>query len=323
MVSCQGESVLNDADVIVVGAGIAGISTALEAGAAGGRVLVIETSSMPGGHAVKAGGFALVGTPLQMRKGYADTPEIAYQDLMAWGEDTDPHWARAYAENSRAEVYDWLTSLGVQFAVVLETPDHTIPRFHFTRGPAVHAIVPMLRSAYRDDAIRFLVNSEATRLIRTGDAVSGVEIRNTRSGATRILHANSIVLATGGFQSNLDMVRANWRRTGPNAAREPDTLLIGSGQEATGSGIALGQSVGADFERMDHQVTFVTGLRNPRQPTHGLLTQNAAAIWVDAEGKRFVSEAANSKDHEAAVMRLEPQTHWLIFDAQGADVRSA
>jgi predicted oxidoreductase len=317
LVACQGEIPRNDADVIVVGAGIAGISAALEASEAGATVLIIEASSMAGGHAVKAGGFALVGTPLQERKGWTDTPDIAFRDLMAWGEDADPHWVRAYAENSRVEVYDWLVEHGVKFVVVLNTPEDTVPRFHFTRGTAVHAMVPLLRAALETPRIRFLMNNAAEELLRSGPKVVGVRIRDTRTGLQRDLHAGSVVLATGGFQSNLDMVRANWRSNEPGAFDEPEQLLIGSGHRATGTGIKLGEEAGAGLSRMDRQVTFVNGLPDPRNPGHGLSTQNSAAIRIDAGGRRFVDETADSKEMEAAVMNLTPQTHWLIFDAQG------
>jgi predicted oxidoreductase len=330
LVACQGEVAQPDADVIVVGGGIAGLSAALEASDAGADVIVVETSSVAGGHAVVAGGFALVGTPLQERKGWTDTPDIAFQDLMAWGEDANADWVRAYVENSRTEVYDWLTALGVKFVVVLNTPEDTVPRFHFTRGTAINVIVPMLNTALDRDNIRLQTNSSAEQLIRTGDAVTGVRISNTRTGATREHHARSVILATGGFQSNLDMVRANWNRAGQStgdaeensstastARPQPERLLIGSARFADGSGIELGTAAGAGLSRMDHQVTFVNGLPDPRRPAHGLNTQNAAAIWVNAQGRRFVSEAVNSKAYEAAVFAQVPPTHWLIFDAQG------
>jgi len=272
---------------------------------------------VPGGHAIKAGGFALVGTPLQERKGLTDTPEIAYRDLMAWGEDADPYWVRHYVENSRVEVYDWLTSLGVRFAVVLDTPEDTVPRFHFTRGAAVNAMVPMLRVAFDNERIEFLTSSIATALLHSRGQVSGVKIRDARTGRQRVLHAHAVVLATGGFQSNLDMVRSNWGNHGPDSVSEPKQLLIGSGQNATGSGIDLGEAIGADLIRMDHQVTFINGLRDPRNPSRGILTQNPAAIWVDADGRRFVSESVDSKAAEAAILALSPQTHWLIFDREG------
>jgi flavocytochrome c len=326
LVACSGDVTGNisppDADVIIVGAGIAGLSAALEASEAGAEVIVIETSSVSGGHAVVAGGFALVGTPLQERKGLTDTPEIAYRDLMAWGEDADSEWVRIYAENSRTEVYDWLTTLGVKFVVVLDTPEDTVPRFHFTRGTAVNVIVPMLRAALDRHTIHIQTNSSATGLTRDGENVTGVKILDTRTGTESVLHAPSIVLATGGFQSNLDMVRTNWRKdessNGKTGQRpQPERLLIGSARFATGSGIELGEAAGAGLSRMDHQVTFVNGLPDPRRTAHGLNTQNAAAIWVNLQGRRFVSEGVDSKGYEAAVFAQSPPSHWLIFDAQG------
>lgn len=125
-----------DADVIVIGGGIAGLSAALEAAAAGRTVLVIDANSVGGGHAVKAGGFALVGTPLQEKKGYRDSPEIAARDLLAWGEDADPDWVRRYVTASRADVHDWLAGFGVRWGFILDTPEHSVPRFHFATGAA-------------------------------------------------------------------------------------------------------------------------------------------------------------------------------------------
>ena len=136
-----------DADVIVIGTGIAGLSAALEASAAGRTVLLIDANSVGGGHAVKAGGFALVGTPLQERKGYRDSPEIAARDLLAWGEDADAEWVRRYVTASRTEVHDWLTGFGVRWGFILDTPEHSVPRFHFANGAALNVVVPMMRAA--------------------------------------------------------------------------------------------------------------------------------------------------------------------------------
>lgn len=289
--ACQpADPVAADADVIVVGAGIAGLAAALEAESHGARVLVIEANSVAGGHAVRAGGFALVDTPLQRSRGYHDSPDIAYRDLMAWGEDADPWWVRFYVDNSREQVYDWLTAMGVKFTVVVPAPQASVPRFHFTRGAAVNAVVPMIREALARPRIEFLWNTEVTEILRRDGRIAGVRTERSRSGGRRLYHAPAVILATGGFQSNLDLVRRSWRRDLPAPAR----LLIGAGQYATGSGLRLVEPFGAALTRMDHQVTFVNGLPDPRDPGggHGLLTQNPAAIWVDATGRRFTNEAA-------------------------------
>ena len=112
------------------------------------------------------------------------------------------------------------------------------------------------------------------------------------------------------------MVRRTWKAELP----APPRLLIGAGEYARGSGLTLAEPFGAAVSRLDHQVTFVNGLPDPRDARgeHGLLTQNPAAIWVDATGRRFTNEAAPSKITNRAVLQLVPATHWLIFDAQGA-----
>lgn len=304
-----------DADVIVVGAGIAGLSAALEAGAAGRTVLVIDANSVAGGHAVKAGGFALVGTPLQEKKGYRDSPEIAERDLLAWGEDADPGWVRRYVRASRTEVHDWLEAFGVRWGFILDTPEHSVPRFHFANGSALNVVVPLMRAAYAEPNLEFRLNTEAVALIRRNGAVSGVRVRDLRTGATSDLRAPAVIVATGGWQSNLDLVRANWRGDKPAPAR----LYAGAGYFALGSGIGLGADAGAATTRMDRQVTFTTGLPDPRDPSgsRALLSQNPSAIWVDSRGQRFISETAPSKDADDAVLGLEPATHWLVFDAEG------
>jgi predicted oxidoreductase len=302
--------------VIVVGAGIAGLSAALEASAHGARVLVIEANSVGGGHAVKAGGFALVDTALQRKKGLADSPNIAFLDLMGWGETTDPYWARRYAEESGPEVYDWLTEAGAEFVVVIDTPEDTVPRFHFTRGTAVNVVIPLMRKALLDPNIQFAWNTRVTALARTRGAISGVQGVNERTGSKRLYRATSVVLATGGFQNNLEVVRANW----PDDRPLPKKLLKGAGQYATGDGYTLAQWAGADMQRMDQQVTFYNGVPDPRDKSGStaLVAQNPAAIWVASDGRRFINEGIDSKQVADAVNRLQPVGYWMIFDANGS-----
>jgi len=302
-----------DTDIIVIGGGIAGLSAALEAGAAGQRVLVIDANSVGGGHAVKAGGFALVGTPLQEKKGYRDSPEIAERDLLAWGEDADPAWVRRYVTASRTDVHDWLGAFGVRWGFILDTPEHSVPRFHFANGAALNVVVPLMRAAFAEPDIGFRWNTEAVSLLRQGSAVTGVRVRDLRTGVTSDLRAPAVIIATGGWQSDLAFVRREWRDDLPPPAR----LYAGAGYFATGSGIGLATAAGAATTRMDHQVTFTTGLPDPRDPNRALLTQNPAAIWVNDGGRRFIRENAPSKDADDAVLGLEPATHWLVFDADG------
>lgn len=305
-----------DADVIVVGAGIAGLSAALEAAASGTRVLVLDANSVGGGHAVKAGGFALVDTELQRKKNIQDSPDLALRDFYRHGKQPDPYWARKYAIESAAEVYDWLTDMGVRFQLLLDTPESSVPRFHFTRGTAVNVVVPMMRRALSDPNIQFVWNTRVTALARARGRIIGVYTVNERDGSKREWRAASTILATGGFQSNLQLVRQNW----PDDAREPEKLYAGAGQYATGDGYRLAKWAGADMRHMDRQVTFYSGIPDPTDSsgTRGLYAENPSAIWLAPNGRRFVNESADTAAVASAVAELEPMSYWLVFDSAGS-----
>lgn len=314
--SCTQPPPSRDADVIVVGAGIAGLSAAIEAAAHGARVLVIDANSVGGGHAVKAGGMALVNTTLQQQRGIEDSPWLAIGDLLAWGEDPDPYWVNRYAMESAPEVYDWLTDLGVEFTLILDAPESSVPRFHFTRGTAINIVVPLLRKAMYEPDIEFIWNTRVTALAQLHGRVTGISGENLRDGTRRLYRAHNVILATGGFQNNLDEVRANWNE----GLSAPERILAGAGKFALGDGYRLASWAGADLRRMDQQEIFYNGLPDPRDPDNqrGLVARNPAALWVNASGRRFVNETESSKHVAAAIREQQPAGYWLIFDSVGA-----
>jgi succinate dehydrogenase/fumarate reductase flavoprotein subunit len=121
-------------DAVIVGAGIAGLTTALEAARGGATVAVVDVASVFGGHAVVSeGGLALAGTPLQQRLGVKDSADLAYQDAMRLGGDSNSAWARLYFDRSRREIYDWMTELGVRLTGSSRstvTPQHVSTPIH-------------------------------------------------------------------------------------------------------------------------------------------------------------------------------------------------
>ena len=136
-------------DVLVIGGGLAGIVTALEALRAGQRVTLVDrdTPERFGGLALWAfGGMALVGTPLQASKKIIDSPEIALRDWMRFGEmDPDDRfpmqWARHYVEQSRPQVHDWLQAHGIRFMPAVNWVErgrdgegNSVPRYHVVWG---------------------------------------------------------------------------------------------------------------------------------------------------------------------------------------------
>ena len=302
------------ADVIVVGAGIAGISAALEGADRGGTVLVVDMASVFGGHAVMAeGGVSIVASPLQQSLGIEDSADLAYADFVRWGEDANEAWVRYYVDHSQPQIYEWVTSMGVQFADVLSRPGNSVPRFHRARGRGLGLVAPLYRAALRR-GVAFMWNHEVTELLVEQGRVVGVATRDLRSGNARRLTARSVILATGGFQSNLSLLREHW----PATLKFPETVLLGSGVNSTGRGHSLAQRAGAALVRMDHQWNYPWGLLDPRYPgmSRGLSAQNPVSIWVNAEGRRFVNELASPKIVVPILLEQQRATYWAIFDKQ-------
>lgn len=305
------------ADAIVVGAGLAGLSAAVEMGRGGVDVLVVEMNSMAGGHAVMAGGVAIVGTPVQENAGFLDSPDLAYEDWMEWTEDGDPKWTRFYVENSREMIYDWATELGVEFVRAAPAHANSVPRFHFTAGRAVHLVLPIYRTALSLPSVSFQWNKRAERLIVENGRIAGVVVRDLRTDEVITLRAPNVVLATGGFESDLERVLANWTPGLP----APQRLLIGSAVSATGSGHDMAVAAGAALTKMNRHYIYVNGLVSPRDPEgiRALTAGNDSSIWVNVQGERFTNEAGFDKDILVDLLNQDGSTYWAIFDENTRD----
>ena len=308
----QHEAIEPDAQVIVVGAGLSGLSAAVEMGRHGIDVLVVDMNSVAGGHTMLAGGVAMVATPLQEELGIEDSAELAYQDWMDWTRDGDARWTRYYVENSREMIYDWVTGMGVEFVRVVPSHGNSVARFHFTRGRAAHLVLPIYRTALSMPNISYLWNSQAQELLLEDGRVTGIVVKNLRSGEAHSLHADNVVLATGGFETDVDRVLANWISDLP----KPDRLLIGAAVSATGSGHDMATAAGAALDRIDRHYIYVNGVTDPRDPekSHALTAGNDDSMWVNASGQRFTNEAGFDRDILADLVRQRPSTYWMIFD---------
>lgn len=300
-------------DVIVVGAGISGLAAALDLGRGGARVTLIDMSSVFGGHAVMSqGSLSIVGSPVQAAAGVHDTPDLAFQDVINFGEDADAGWARYYVENSRREVYDWVTELGVQFEGVTTSPGNSVDREHQPAGRGIGLVTPIYRECLEHDNIRFVWSTKVEQLLTENGRVVGVVGRNLRAGRESTFRAAAVVLATGGFQSNLDMVREYW----PAEFRFPERVFVGSGRHSVGFGHKLAEGVGGDLVNMDHQWNYFTGIPDLRYPgtKRGLSAANMYGILVNAEGKRFANLHGWAKAVMPPLLKQPRATLWFIFD---------
>ena len=307
-------------DVVIVGAGISGLSAALEAGRAGANVIVIDMGSVFGGHAVMSSGMVcLVDTPEQRASNVLDSPDLAFGDFITHGEDANRGWVRFYAQNSRHEIYDWLQDIGVTawelFPQVI--PGNSVRRQHVAAGRGVGLVSPIYRECLRHPNLSFRWNTKVTGLMAESGRVTGVRGTHLRTGQTNEFRAAFVILAMGGFESNLDLVRAYWPNYFPRWTKDT-RVLLGSGVNALGSGLTLAESAGAALAQLDHQLFYSTGLVDPRDPggQRGLHAFNMAAIWVNSQGKRFVSDGPPApKTQIPSVLKQSPPAYWQIFDA--------
>lgn len=306
-----------DADVIIVGAGLAGLSAAIDAASGGADVLVIDMNSVFGGHGIQSGGVAIVGSPLQEAMGYEDTPEQAYEDWMQWTVDGDPAWTRFYVEHSRAWIYDWVTGFGVRFDRVIPSHGNSVPRFHMTYRRGLNLTRPLFLEALRYSNIRFRWNTTAQHLLMQDGRVSGVEALDLRRGEQVELRAAAVILATGGFESNIALVRENW----PENLPAPHQIFSMSGQNSRGSGLRMAVEAGAALLHMDRQYNGYSALPNMLglDEDRGFVGGSSRAIWVNNEGRRFVTEGGIDRYVFPLVMQQSPPGYWRIFDEDDKD----
>jgi len=264
---------------------------------------------------MSTGGLSISGTEYQREQGIADSPELHEEDFFAWGEDPDPYWVEYYTQNSRTEIGDWLQALGIEWEGVFRLPGNSVPRFHLTEGRGLGLVTPIYREVLRYPNVTFRWNFKVTELIVDQGVVAGVRGENLRTGQQDEIRAVRVLIATGGFQSNLELVRRFW----PEELEEATDLLVGSGPNSVGSGLELAEQVEAAFHRMDHQWNYPWGLPHPSYPGEGraLSADNRNSIWVNAQGERFVNEQQSSRYLFPAVVEQRPSTYWAIFDEDG------
>jgi flavocytochrome c len=314
------------ADLVIVGTGISGLAAALDAGRAGANVTVIDMWSVFGGHAVMSSGLVcLVDTPFQWAHNVADSPDLAIDDFLTHGKDANPDWVRLYARDSRCEVYEWLDELDVGWSRLFpRLPGNSVKRQHEAEGRGIGLISPIYRACLLRPNIRFVWNTKVTSLLIENGQVRGVRGIGLRDGSMNDFRATSVVLATGGFESNLELVRQHWPTVLP-ALADGAKVLLGSGINSLGSGFDVATTAGAALTNLDHQLFYSTGLVDPRESSgrRGLNSFNSKSIWVNTQGRRFVREIVeNVPDFGgsvAAVLQQPRATYWSIFDAKGRD----
>ena len=350
-------------DVVVVGAGGAGMTAAITATDAGKKVIVVESQPIAGGNSVRStGGMNAAKTPYQDKnefkeaagvektlataaekfadnatitalaatvksqwdtyqanpQGYFDSVELMELDTMIGGKGkNNPELVKALAENS-ADAIEWLASIGAEVKNVGAFGGASVKRIHRPvnadgKVTAVGAyIVPILEKNLQDRNVQFLFDTTANEIImKDGKAVG---IKGTgKDGHKVTINAKSVVIATGGFGANAEMVE--------KYKPELKGFATTNAEGAQGQGIDMATAVGAATVDMDqiqiHPTVHIEEDGNAHLITEGL--RGDGAILVNAEGKRFYDEVSTRDKVSAAIIEQTDKSAWLIVDQTMVD----
>ncbi|HEY3002561.1 MAG TPA: FAD-binding dehydrogenase [Kribbellaceae bacterium] len=311
-----------DADVIVVGAGLAGLVATAELADAGRKVLLLdqEPEQSLGGQAFwSLGGLFLVDTPEQRRMGIKDSFELAWQDWLGSAgfdreEDHWPRkWAEAYVHFAHEETRSWLRAMGHRIFPVVgwaERGDGTatghgnsVPRFHITWGTGPGVVEPFerrVRDAVARGLVTFRFRHRVDELTVTGGVVDGVrgkvlEPSDIERGqaSSRVetgdfeLRAQAVIVTSGGIGGNHELVREAWPE---RLGKPPERMVAGVPAHVDGRMLKITEDAGASIINADRMWHYTEGIHNwnPIWENHGIrILPGPSSLWIDARGNRL------------------------------------
>ena len=299
-----------ECDIVIVGAGGAGLVAATEAASKGARVIVLEKMGIVGGNANSStGGINASYTKEQQRLGIKDSPEVFYEDTMRGGKNmNDPVLVRTLVNNS-ASMVEWLQSplIGADLSDVGMFGGATNKRIHRPQGgSAIGAhLIPLLHKAALEQGAQIRLNNKVVDILsdKAGTTATGVRV-STENGEYTIL-AKAVIIATGGFGANAEMVEFY------------SASLKGFGttnhKGATGDAFAMVEKFNAELTQMEQIQIHPTVVKG----TGAMITEAVrgnGAILVNKTGNRFINEMETRDIVSAAILKGPGKTAYLVFD---------
>ena len=353
-----------DADVVVVGAGGAGMTAAITAAAEGKSVVILESQSMVGGNSVRATGGMNAGKTVYQDEnefgesagvektlktaaekyadnetitalaktvseqwaayqanptGYFDSVELMELDTMIGGKGiNDPELVETLCANS-ADAIDWLDEHGITLHDVSSFGGASVKRIHRpvnAEGKTVSVgsyMIPLLEENCKKAGVQILLNTTANEILTDANgAAAGIKATGS-TGETVTVNAKAVVLTTGGFGANLDMV--------VKYKPELKGFMTTNAAGIQGQGIEMAEAIGAATVDMDQIQIHPTVEAN----TAALITEGLrgdGAVLINAEGKRFIDEVGTRDVVSAAEIAQTGSYSWLVVDQAMVDASS-
>lgn len=315
----------NQYDLIVVGAGTAGIPCAIAAAEKGAKVLVIEKAEQVGGTLhLTSGHMSAGGTKHQMAHKTVDTPQAHFDDVMRISKKTAPEALVRLATDEAPKTIDWLDSLGFEFAPESPLIDYgqvpyQVARTQFGKeaGKSIlKVLLPQYEKYTATGHINTLLNHKLVDLLKKGSKVIGVKVAN-EVGEKDYL-AKSVVLTTGGYAANSTMFAEK------HVVK--NRLVSSAALTSMGEGIQVAEKHGAQFWNADKHNLSLGGLEE--EPNSGradflsawvmvssTLARPAKEIYVNSYGVRFMDESNPDPDYRENIVSKQPGAKfWIVFD---------
>lgn len=307
-------------DTIIIGAGLAGLTAALELLDQNQRVLILDRDvpAHLGGLARHSfGGVLFADTPQQRKNGIKDSAEAAFADWVRFAElgdgpdDALPRaWAESYCADNRAQIYDWLVAMGQRFLPLplwVERNGNSVPRWHVCWGTGqglVRTVLRRIDAHPNRDRLTIRYGIRVDRLIIDAGRVVGAAGQAEADGTPVSARADRVVVATGGINGADHLIRAHWHRDWQPA---PPIILTGAHKFADGVMHDAVAQVGGHVHRLDRNWNYAGGIHHwhPDKPGHGLSTVPArSALWVNGQGARIMPPLVSGFDTRALVTSL-------------------
>lgn len=294
-------------DVLVIGAGGAGLSAAVSAAGKGKRVIVVEKEGIIGGNTnYSTGGINAAESSVQKNLGIDDSVDLFYDDTFEGGKRLGfPSLIRSFVSHSASTV-EWIIGLGADLSDVGLMGGSSVKRTHRPKGGTAIGshLMMVLKTASDNNNVEIRLSNPVTGLTGNGDAVCGAVVSN-KDGSSYSISAGAVIVATGGFGANLDMVEYY------RPELSDFSTLCHKG--ATGDAFEWVTKLGGDLVQMDQIQIHPTA----EAENHILITEAVrgnGAILVNAGGKRFINEMGTRDVVSSAILSQDGASAWIIFD---------
>lgn len=302
-------------DVVVVGAGGAGLSAAVEAAQSGAKVVVIEKTMFAGGNTlVSGGGLNVPGTEQQIANGIEDSVELFTEDTIKGGDsENDPELVKVMAENA-LDAANWLIDdMGVELMPdrLQQFGGHSVPRALIPKGNKGTELINKLKAKAEELGVEFFMETAGKKLVEENGSIKGVVAEN--KGKEVVFNADKgVIVATGGFGADVEMRK----KYNDHYDEKYKTTCT---EASTGDGIKMAEEVGANLVDMEFIQVYPTC-----SPVTGIISYVAnsrfdGAILVNQEGERFVDEMGRRDVISKGIIEQTDSIAYLIW---GQEVES-